>query len=46
MVRKAERAELPPDHYLSIGLEPPTAETIAELKAMEHDAAWKVITNY
>ena len=40
MVRKAVRAGLPADHYLSEGAEPPTRQSLEELKAMDKDAAW------
>ena len=41
MVRKALRAGLPRDHYLSQGAEVPTAEGLRELRAMAPAAAWE-----
>ena len=40
-VRKAVRAGLPEDHFLSQGVEPPTARVLAELRAMDPAAAWE-----
>jgi len=41
MERKAMRAGLPRDHYLSRGAEVPTTKGLAELKAMAPAAAWE-----
>lgn len=41
MVRKAVRAGLAADHYLSQGAEPPTARVLTELRAMDGKAAWE-----
>ena len=41
MTRKAVRAGLPKDHYLSQGAEVPTADSLRELRAMQPAAAWE-----